>query len=344
MMPTTMMPITSSPSLSQLHQSILSIAGDTIFDEGSPQQSAFHFMTQLDNQTTGNVPQRFSMVTAYFALTDTTSSTGGSLPSYLKESECNWPMVSCTNNLVTQLSMPRQQLNGTIPPEIANLKELQQLDLAGNNMAGPFPPHLYELTNIKTLSLENNQLTGTLTDGVGNWTTLEFLALGNNAIGGNIPSALVESDVSALRFLSLTRNQIDGQIPSTITLPNLYYLDLSFNQLTGPAPSNLTQSLLHLYLDHNNLEGVIPSWTVPSLESLFINNNNFSGGLPASFHLLYPQLINLYIQHNDGLTVTLNSSICDMDIFFAGNLVHLGADCTICTCVYLCGRCYNTTA
>lgn len=60
---------------------------------------------------------------------------------------CSWYGVTCEGGHVTRLSLARNGLHGTIPPELANLAGLKYLDLAGNLLSGWVPRSLCDLTD-----------------------------------------------------------------------------------------------------------------------------------------------------------------------------------------------------
>ena len=204
--PTSIAPTTSTPTLSPLHQNLLAIAGDSLYDESSPQNAAYRWMTLQDNREPSDVLQRFSALTVVFGLTGETSVSLSNTPTYLIDDECDWPIVQCDGNgLITHLLLPRQALSGTIPLEIGNLPPPPPPDLAENILVGSLPISIYELTNMTSLYLEHNQLTGTLSENVAFWKDLESISLGNNNFSGKIPSSLFRGVTGSLRTSSWWR-------------------------------------------------------------------------------------------------------------------------------------------
>lgn len=64
------------------------------------------------------------------------------------------------NGRVTGLYLRKNQLSGTIPPELGDLSEMTWLDLGDNQLTGEIPPELGDLSNLRALYLRNNGLTG----------------------------------------------------------------------------------------------------------------------------------------------------------------------------------------
>ncbi|VAI83049.1 unnamed protein product [Triticum turgidum subsp. durum] len=99
-------------------------------------------------------------------------------------------------------------IEGLFPDFIANFTNLTDLRIYGMKLQGPIPKQFSNLINLKYLML------GDL-DGAN--STIDFIP-----------------DSANLSILSLRKCGIIGQFPSTPpTLPNLTYLDLRSNNLSG---------------------------------------------------------------------------------------------------------------
>ena len=136
---------------------------------------------------------------------------------------------------------------------------ITELNLTRNQLKSELPPELANLTNLEVLALGGNQLTGTVPAWLGNLANLQELHLWGNELTGPIPSEL--GGLPSLQTLDLWENQLTGPIPSELGgLPSLEWLDLSDNQLTGPIPSELTNltKLESLSLSQNRLTGCLP--------------------------------------------------------------------------------------
>lgn len=126
-----------------------------------------------------------------------------------------WPGVTTDEHgRVTHVHLNDNRLRGEIPPELANLVNLQELYLSQNQLAGEIPPGVGRLSNLKHLVLFQNQLTGAIPAELANLTNLERLVLYDNRLSGEIPPAL--SGLSHLKRLYLGRNRITGRIPAAL--------------------------------------------------------------------------------------------------------------------------------
>ena len=111
----------------------------------------------------------------------------------------DWPGVVVWGNppRVRELRL-RDNVKGTIPPQIGNLTMLEELILEGNDMlSGPIPPELGSLTMLRTLNLSNNSLSGPIPPELGNLTMLRTLNLSDNNLSGCVPVELPELWVKA---------------------------------------------------------------------------------------------------------------------------------------------------
>ena len=134
-----------------------------------------------------------------------------------------------------------------------------ELGLEDNQLSGPIPPELAQLSNLEELSLSDNQLSGAIPAELGQLSLLEWLYLNNNDLSGEIPAEVGE--LSRLVRLDLQDNRLGGEIPSEIgQLSNLIWLDLEGNQLSGAIPAELGQlsKLVRLRLSDNELTGCVP--------------------------------------------------------------------------------------
>lgn len=140
-------------------------------------------------------------------------------------------------NRVVYLYMNDNDITGTLPRSIANLKSIQVLWLGGNSMGGSIIPEIGQLTTLVDLSLESNfredkagrrGFLTTLPPEIAQLTNLETLDLSDNALSGTVPLQL--GDLISLRRLDLSNNFFENQLPTVLgRLQMLEELDISFN-------------------------------------------------------------------------------------------------------------------
>nr|XP_029117512.1 receptor-like protein EIX2 [Elaeis guineensis] len=89
-----------------------------------------------------------------------------------------------------------------------------------------------------------------------------------------------------LEYLSLSTNNLSGEIPLSLCHLRYGVLDLSKNLLSGELPDCWNHSSFIIVMDFssNSLSESIPPsiCSLPFLESLHLSNNNLSGELPSS--------------------------------------------------------------
>ena len=206
------------------------------------------------------------------------------------------------------LSLGRNELTGEIPPELGSMRSLERLYLQQNQLTGEIPPEIGALRRLERLYLWGNQLSGEISPELGSLTWLERLDFGINNLTGEIPTEL--GSLRSLADLILWSNELTGPIPAELgQLRNLKRLSLAKNELIGEIPSELTdlRDLTRLELDRNQLTGPIPTpdsddaWKY--LTTLTLYDNELSGAVPAELGSL--DLRDLAISGNAELTGSL---------------------------------------
>jgi len=248
----------------------------------------------------------------------------------------NWFGVTVEAGHVTKLNPGENNLVGTIPVDICELKHLQVLNLGhynvkqGNDLTGTIPNCLGSLTTLKELSLASNDLNGAIPLELGNLenltylnlldvpltttlpealcklTQLEYLAIGTNRnLTGNIPSCIGEKLLN-LTTLDFRFASLSGEIPASLChLNQLKWLHLMGNGLTGTIPTCLGQlDLKGIYLQHNQLTGNIPTelCNLNNILSLSLGANQLTGNIPDCIgnDLLSLQTLHLAQNHFSG--------------------------------------------
>ena len=208
---------------------------------------------------------------------------------------------------MTEIDLSTNWLDGSLPPELGDLDQLQRLIIMGTGLSGAIPREFGQLTKLEYLFLNGNDLTGPIPHELGllpNLTRIEFdynelsgelppslftsesithISIRDNDLTGPIPSEIAPR--SQIRFLHLAENQLTSEIPPEIgRLRNLSELWLHNNQLTGEIPTTIGQllRLRHFLAENNQLTGQIPDEIagLQRLEWLRLDNNQLTGTIP----------------------------------------------------------------
>jgi Leucine-rich repeat (LRR) protein len=198
---------------------------------------------------------------------------------------------TCCNpsGVVTTLRLPRNNLQGTMPSSLAQLKNLTNIVFAFNKLTGTVPAEVGQLKALRALELGINMLSGTIPLELTQLSALKILGLPSNQFGGTIPPEL--GQMSALVEVFLFDNQLIGTIPSELgQLVSLQIFNLHNNQLTGTIPSDFEQlrGLKYFSVGGNQMSGTIPSFLAEfeNLENLILHSNQLTGTIPSGLHLL----------------------------------------------------------
>lgn len=150
--------------------------------------------------------------------------------------EISWIGISISLDHVISISFFKNQLNGSIPPELGNLSNLAYIKIYTNQLSGSIPSQLGNLSNLMELTLNSNKLSGSIPSELGNLNSLIFLRLYDNQLEGSIPSQL--GNLNNLVELTLNSNKLRGEIPSSfLNLTRIANLDVSYNCLSASDPA-----------------------------------------------------------------------------------------------------------
>ncbi|CAA6818967.1 MAG: Adenylate cyclase (EC, partial [uncultured Sulfurovum sp.] len=175
-----------------------------------------------------------------------------------------WKGITTTAGSVTSIELDDNNLSGTIPNELEDLRNLEYLTLEQNGLTGSIPSVLGNLSNLIELNLNENKLSGSIPIELGDLSTLTHLRLYYNELTGTIPTEL--GDLSSMVYFNVSRNQLTGSIPSELgNFRNMNALYLQDNQLSGTIPNELVDitwdaSAYALNLSDNDLTGAIPNF------------------------------------------------------------------------------------
>ncbi|XWS22469.1 hypothetical protein CRYUN_Cryun29cG0037500 [Craigia yunnanensis] len=183
------------------------------------------------------------------------------------DNPCSWNGVTCKEQRVVSVSIPKKKLYGFLPSALGSLSDLRQINLRNNKFFGGLPVELLEAQGLQILVLYGNSLYGSLPKEMGKLKYLQTLDLSENFFNGSLPSSVVQC--KRLRTLDLSQNNFTGSLPDGFRngLFSLEKLDLSFrtvdlshNLFTGSIPASLGNLPEKVYIDltYNNLSGPIP--------------------------------------------------------------------------------------
>ena len=227
-----------------------------------------------------------------------------------------------------QLALSGNNLSGSIPSRLGNLRYLVHLNLNGNRLSGSIPQELGNLTLLETLYLNNNQLTGEIPNTLGSRIyRIEVMYIHNNSsLQGCIPRSL-ESVTGIDRALGnrggtnlagfcsiLELEKADIEIAEKSVLLELYFetngqkwlgIDGATWDITIPlrqwdgVTTNQEGRVTELWLGGKNLVGGIPSslGQLEMLTYLDLSRNRLTGEIPrelASLKNLGSRGVHLY--------------------------------------------------
>ena len=158
------------------------------------------------------------------------------------------------NGNVESLSLGKNNLSGSIPDELFDLKGLKVLRFFGNNLEGEISPRFEELVSLELLQLSINDLSGPIPSALGNLENLTVLQLYRNRLNGVLPPEL--GRLTRLGTLSVDANDLEGSIPPEFGgMKNLRVLTANSTNLSGPLPQELSvlENLEVLWLQDTGL-------------------------------------------------------------------------------------------
>ncbi|KAK1272283.1 putative LRR receptor-like serine/threonine-protein kinase [Acorus gramineus] len=224
------------------------------------------------NQLGGSIPKEIGNIKSLELLLLNGNQLSGTLPDEL----------GYLPNL-DRIQIDENQISGPLPKSFANLNKTKHFHMNNNSISGQIPPELSRLPSLVHFLLDNNNLSGHLPEEFFMLPNLLILQLDNNNFSGtSIPTSY--GNMTKLLKLSLRNCSLQGQIPDLSRIPELGYIDLSWNQLTGTIPENkLSNNITTIDLSNNNLTGLIPAnfSDLPLLQKLSLNNNSLNGSVSS---------------------------------------------------------------
>jgi len=171
------------------------------------------------------------------------------------------------------------QLTGSVPSEIGNLRRLRVLNLHRNMLGAEtdryaLPESVANLRALEFLDASGNQLHGAIPRGIATLPMLRQLNLDDNFLTGEIPGDWSQAD--SLESLVLEGNRLQGHLPAFLPR-NLTFLDVHENFLTGSVNEPLIRlkRLEGALLDRCRFSGpvTLSRETNPNLKLISLANN-----------------------------------------------------------------------
>ncbi|KAI3926455.1 hypothetical protein MKW92_007921 [Papaver armeniacum] len=221
----------------------------------------------LANNINGLIPKEIADIVTleYLVLTD--NQLEGPLP----------PELGKLTKL-TSLAISGNNFTGALPATFANLKNMVDFRIAGTSISGNIPDFFGNWTQLNELDIRGTSMEGPIPSTIFHLKNLTKLRV-SDLKGPNMPFPNFQ-DMNRMSQLELRNCLIKGSIPSNIgeMMPLLVRLDLSFNRLTGDI-HNLQEipNLKYMYLTNNQLTGQIPIWITNAKQNFDLSYNNFIG-------------------------------------------------------------------
>lgn len=207
------------------------------------------------------------------------------------ENPCSWNGISCKDQKVVSVSIPKKRLSGLLSSSLGSLSELRHVNLRSNMFFGNLPVELFAAQGLQSLVLSGNSFSGPLPSEIGKLSYLQTLDLSDNFLNGSLPLSLLQC--KRLRALDLSQNNFTGALPLGFgtNLVSLERLALSRNMFTGSIPSdfgNLSNLQGTVDLSHNFFNGTIPPSLGKLPEKVYIDlsYNDLIGPIPQNGALI----------------------------------------------------------
>ncbi|XP_049386445.1 receptor-like protein Cf-9 [Solanum stenotomum] len=171
-------------------------------------------------------------------------------------------------------------LRGPIPESISNLTRIEHLFLHDNSLNGTIPSGVFSLPSLTYLILASNHFTGQLEDFKSN--SLIWIHVGGNQLQGHLPNSI--QNLVNLTKLGLSFNNFSGRVDVSFfsDLKQLYYLTLSYNNISLTNDNNVTlpESLTELELAACEVKELEFLRSANQLRQLDLSNNKIQGRIP----------------------------------------------------------------
>uniref|UniRef100_A0A5B6ZZP0 non-specific serine/threonine protein kinase n=1 Tax=Davidia involucrata TaxID=16924 RepID=A0A5B6ZZP0_DAVIN len=169
------------------------------------QMESLFYLDFSNNSLTGEIPKSLtqlrSLVSTNSTLSNLNTSTG--IPLYVKRNQsASGLQYNQASSFPPSIYLSNNRINGTIWPEIGQLKQLHVLDLSRNKITGTIPSSISDMGNLEALDLSCNDLYGSIPASFNKLTFLSKFSVANNHLRGVIPTGG--------QFLSFPNSSFEG--------------------------------------------------------------------------------------------------------------------------------------
>ncbi|MGL1936828.1 MAG: hypothetical protein OCD01_17505 [Fibrobacterales bacterium] len=195
--------------------------------------------TKNDAETFGIPFEEYIALVSFYNCTDGNKWMNKKYTNWLNPDSSKWDGVTITGGNVTHIAFNNKEMNGYIPNNIGNLRELRKLKLLYTQVKGEIPLGLTILPNIDTITLSQNKLTGGIPEALGNLSTLKYISLYENFnLGSSIPKSLEK--LTNISHLGISYCGLTGEVPDIFhDMDDLSTLLFDGNNLTGELPESI---------------------------------------------------------------------------------------------------------
>lgn len=144
-----------------------------------------------------------------------------------------WYGVTIEDNHVTEINLLFNNLKGTLPVSLGELKNLRKLELSFNPISGTIPDALGNLSHLEILAINGTAISGTIPESLGRLANLKQLHLSSNQLSGTVPESL--GNLRQIEVFNVFHNNLRGALPQALArCPNLRELMVAENNFTNP--------------------------------------------------------------------------------------------------------------
>ncbi|CAN1278018.1 Receptor-like protein EIX1 [Linum perenne] len=203
------------------------------------------------------------------------------------------------------------QLGPSFPTWLRTQREVMYLDFSNASISDTIPTWFWDISsNLSLLNVSFNQLTGQLPN------KLKIAPFADVDFSSNLFEGPMPLPSHGIELLDLSKNKFSGPIPEIMfqTMPDVIFLSLSGNRLSGDIPSSIGDSLSLQVIDlsNNSLSGNIPS-TIGNcsfLKALDLSYNDLTAQIPVQLGQLVG-LVSLNLSRNQ-ITGKIPETISNM--------------------------------